>query len=184
MDNICVFPSELDWQLASDLENDLKRFYDCTTLFSGTSYPTSNIFVCHLYDIRLLLNECVSTPRLDEFRIMAQKIIDKFDKYWHDMSGILSIACIFDPRFKIKLVEYYFSIIYGDDATSHVQIVHDDCQSIVKSTKLDMHQLLVLLSIALVLWVLLILYQIQVPIWVQLNRFWGLLVFLLLVMRK
>ena len=31
--------------------------------------------------IRLRLNEWVSTPRYDEFRIMAQKIIEKFDKY-------------------------------------------------------------------------------------------------------
>ena len=53
------------------------------------------------------------------------------------MSGIrlISIACIFDPRFKIRLVEYYFSMIYGDDATSRVQIVYCDCQSIVKEYK-------------------------------------------------
>ena len=62
-------------------------------------------------------------------------MIEKFDKYWHDMSGILFVACIFDPRFKLRLVEYYFSMIYGDDATSRVQMVHSDCQSIVKEYK-------------------------------------------------
>ena len=50
-------PSEHDWQLASTLETYLKCFYDCTTLFSGTSYPTSNLFLCHVCDIRLRLNE-------------------------------------------------------------------------------------------------------------------------------
>ncbi|KAH9745818.1 BED-type domain-containing protein [Citrus sinensis] len=49
------------------------------------SYPTSNLFLCHMCDIRLCLNECVSTPR--------------------------------------------------DDATSRVQIVYGDCQSIVKEYK-------------------------------------------------
>ena len=52
-----------------------------------------------------------------------------------NISGILSIACIFKPRFKIKLVEYYFSMIYGDDATSRVQTVCGDCQSIMKEYK-------------------------------------------------
>lgn len=52
--------------------------------------------------------------------------MEKFDKYLHDMSGILSVACIFYPTFKIKLVEYYFSMIYGDDAI---------CQSIMKEYK-------------------------------------------------
>lgn len=121
--------------MASALENDLKCFYDRTTLFSGTSYPTSNLFMHHVCDIKLRLNEWVSIPKYDEFRITAQKMIEKFDKYWHDMSGILSVPCIFDPRFKIWLVEYYFSVIYGDDATSRVQIVHGDCQSIVKEYK-------------------------------------------------
>ncbi|KAH9723905.1 BED-type domain-containing protein [Citrus sinensis] len=129
------FPSEHDWQLASALENDLKCFYDCTTLFSGTSYPTSNLFLHYVCDIRLRLNEWVSTPTYDEFRIMAKKMIEKIDKHWHDMSEILSIACIFDPKFKIRLVEYCFSMIYGDDGTSRVHIVHGDCQSIVKEYK-------------------------------------------------
>lgn len=43
--------SECDWQLASALKNNLKYFYDCITLFSGTSYPTSNLFLCHVCDI-------------------------------------------------------------------------------------------------------------------------------------
>ncbi|KAH9794197.1 BED-type domain-containing protein [Citrus sinensis] len=41
-------PSEHDLQLASALENDLKCFYDCTTLFSSSSYPTSNLFLRHI----------------------------------------------------------------------------------------------------------------------------------------
>lgn len=100
------FPSEHDWQLVSAFENDLKSFYDCTALFSGTSYPTSNLFLCHVCDIRLRLNECVSTSRYEEFRTMPPKMIEKFDKYWQDMNEILSVACIFDHKYKIKLVRY------------------------------------------------------------------------------
>ena len=62
-------------------------------------------------------------------------MIEKFDKYWHDMSGIMFVTCIFYPKFKIKFVEYYFSMIYGDNGTSCVQIVHVYCQNIVKGYK-------------------------------------------------
>ena len=50
-------PSEYDWQLASALENDLKCFYDYITLFSSTSYPTSNLIMHYMCDIKLHLNE-------------------------------------------------------------------------------------------------------------------------------
>lgn len=62
-------------------------------------------------------------------------MIENFGKYWHGISRILLVGCIFDHRFQIRLVEYYFSMIYGNDATSHVQIVHGDGQSIVKEYK-------------------------------------------------
>ncbi|KAH9779813.1 hat family dimerization domain containing protein expressed [Citrus sinensis] len=127
VDNAATNGRMIDFMLLALDKNDL--------ILGGQNYPTSNLFLRHVCDIRLRLNEWVSTPTYDEFRIMAHKMIEKFDKHWHDMSEILSIACIFDPKFKIRLVEYYFSMIYGDDATSRVHIVHGDCQSIVKKYK-------------------------------------------------
>lgn len=37
-------PDESDWELASELCDRLKIFYSVTELFSGTKYPTTNIF--------------------------------------------------------------------------------------------------------------------------------------------
>ena len=37
-------PDEKEWALASELCDRLKIFYNVTELFSGTKYPTTNIF--------------------------------------------------------------------------------------------------------------------------------------------
>ena len=34
-------------------------------------------------------------------------------------------ATILDPRYKIELLEYYFPIIYGDEADNEIQKVRD-----------------------------------------------------------
>ncbi|KAK2655019.1 hypothetical protein Ddye_008071 [Dipteronia dyeriana] len=34
--------------------------------------------------------------------------------------GLLAIATVFDPRFKLKLTEYYFPKIYGNDSEKHI----------------------------------------------------------------
>ncbi|KAL5746837.1 hypothetical protein ACOSQ2_024134 [Xanthoceras sorbifolium] len=47
-------PQENDSELASKLENNLRKFYEVTEMFSGTKYPTSNLLeVC---EIRLSLS--------------------------------------------------------------------------------------------------------------------------------
>ena len=72
-------------------------------------YPTANTFfikVCEiketLYDWFLGSNEPIST--------MASRMIAKFDKYW---SGIMAIVVILNLRYKMKLLEFYFPIMYG-----------------------------------------------------------------------
>ena len=57
-------PSKRNWQLASGLENDLKCFYYYRILFSGTSYPTSNLFLCLLCDIRMRLMSGFQLPNM------------------------------------------------------------------------------------------------------------------------
>ena len=39
--------------------------------------------------------------------------------------GVMSVATTLDPRYKIELLEYYFPIIYGDEADNEIQKVRD-----------------------------------------------------------
>ncbi|KAK9031747.1 hypothetical protein V6N11_056037 [Hibiscus sabdariffa] len=56
---------------------------------------------------------------------LAAKMKAKFDKYWSKCSLSLAVAAILDPRFKMKLVEYYYSQIYGSTALDRIKEVSD-----------------------------------------------------------
>ncbi|RVW74093.1 Zinc finger BED domain-containing protein DAYSLEEPER [Vitis vinifera] len=47
---------------------------------------------------------------------LAKPMQEKVDKYWKDCGLVLAIAVAMDPRFKMKLVEFSFPKIYGDEA--------------------------------------------------------------------
>ncbi|KAL6312420.1 hypothetical protein AAG906_016374 [Vitis piasezkii] len=56
---------------------------------------------------------------------LTKPLQDKFDRYWKDTSLVLAIAVVMDPRFKMKLVEFSFSKIYGAEAEMWIKIVDE-----------------------------------------------------------
>ena len=48
-------------------------------------------------------------------------MIEKFDKYWSVISEVMVITTALDPRFKMKLIEYFFPLIYGRSASSEIE---------------------------------------------------------------
>ncbi|KAK2646382.1 hypothetical protein Ddye_021577 [Dipteronia dyeriana] len=46
---------------------------------------------------------------------MTSNMMEKFDRYWNDVHGVLAMASLLDPRFKLKLPQYFFPLIYGED---------------------------------------------------------------------
>ncbi|KAF2306070.1 hypothetical protein GH714_010947 [Hevea brasiliensis] len=70
---------------------------------------------------------------------MSSKMFEKFEKYLSVVHIVLVVAMILDPRYKMKVVEYYFPIIYCENAWSEIEQVKitcynllTDCQSKVK----------------------------------------------------
>ncbi|KAK3229766.1 hypothetical protein Dsin_001647 [Dipteronia sinensis] len=129
------FPSEKDWEVAKEICDRLKLFFEVTELFLGTKYPTANLYFPKICEIRFSIYEWKNST-CDEIRIMASSMISKFEQYWDVILGIMAIATILDPRQKMKLIEYYFSIIYGDGAYTKIEKNQKICDELVGQYRL------------------------------------------------
>ncbi|KAF7821910.1 zinc finger BED domain-containing protein RICESLEEPER 2-like [Senna tora] len=123
-------PSDEDWTMASEIGEKLEIFYMVTKLFSGTQYPTSNVYFPKVCQIKLTLQEWLSSPR-DTIRSMATTMLAKFDKYWSTINGVMAIGAILDPRYKMTLLNYYFPFMYGDNYSSELERVKQLCADLV-----------------------------------------------------
>lgn len=119
-------PTDEDWVNAIEICAKLKTFYQVTEMFSGTLYPTSNFYFPKICDIKLKLDEWVKSPN-PIIRGMTQKMLDKYVKYWDNCHIMMGVAAVLDPRYKMKLVEFYFPLIYGERSQSKVDEVRRNC---------------------------------------------------------
>ncbi|CAN0915443.1 Putative AC transposase [Linum grandiflorum] len=108
-------PSEVEWNLASEICLKLKKFHDVTKVFSGTTYPTSNVLFPHICEVKVDLRQWVMTSN-ETIKRMSEQMLIKFDRYWEVIEGPMAIAVVLDPRYKLKMVEWAFPNIYGDRA--------------------------------------------------------------------
>nr|XP_024922457.2 zinc finger BED domain-containing protein RICESLEEPER 1-like [Ziziphus jujuba var. spinosa] len=116
--------TDAEWEWATSFTGYLKLFVEITNVFSGNKCPTANIYFPEICDVHIQLIEwCKSTD--DFLSSIALKMKSKFDKYWSKCSLNLALAAILDPRFKMKLVEYYYSQIYGSTALDRIKEVSD-----------------------------------------------------------
>ncbi|GKV40133.1 hypothetical protein SLEP1_g47802 [Rubroshorea leprosula] len=116
--------SNEEWEWVSSITRYLKLFVEIINVFSSNRSPTANIYFAEICDVHIQLIEWCKTP--DNFlSSVAAKMKTKFDKYWSKCSLALAVAAILDPRFKMKLVEYYFSQIYGSTALDRIKEVSD-----------------------------------------------------------
>ncbi|KAK2641615.1 hypothetical protein Ddye_023378 [Dipteronia dyeriana] len=122
--------AESDWELAKEMCDKLKIFYSVTEMFSGTKYPTSNVFFHKICKIKISLRKW-ETSSCIEISSMASNMVEKFDRYWNDVHGVLAMASLLDPRFKLKLPQYFFPLIYGEDkGLVEVKKVRNLCEEI------------------------------------------------------
>ncbi|KAM1041873.1 hypothetical protein ACFX2I_030952 [Malus domestica] len=62
----------------------------------------------------------------------------KFVKYSSKCSLALAVAAILDPQFKLKLVEYYYSQIYGSTALDRIKEVSDGLKELFDAQQCDL----------------------------------------------
>jgi Domain of unknown function (DUF4413) len=76
-------------------------------LFSGIKYTTANIYFASICDIKIALQSWLSDSNLTIVS-MASKILEKFEKYWSEIHGVMGVATVLDPRFKNQILEFYY----------------------------------------------------------------------------
>ncbi|XP_052207487.1 zinc finger BED domain-containing protein RICESLEEPER 1-like isoform X2 [Diospyros lotus] len=116
--------SEREWEWASSVTGYMKLFFEVINVILGNKHPTANIYFPEICDVYVQLIEWCKNP--DDFlSSIALKMKAKFDKFWSKCSLALAVAAILDPRFKMKLIEYYYPQIYGTDAPDHIKEVSE-----------------------------------------------------------
>lgn len=116
--------SDLEWERASVVTSYLKLFVEVTGVFTRSKYPTANIYFPEICDIHLKLNEWCTNPD-DYLSSLAANMRKKFDEYWDKCYLALAVATMLDPRFKMKLIEYYYPQLFGSNASAFIEDVSE-----------------------------------------------------------
>ncbi|KAK1439665.1 hypothetical protein QVD17_05485 [Tagetes erecta] len=130
--------SDEEWQRVGSITSFIKLLVEVLNIFSPSQskYPTSNIFFPEICDVHIQLIDSCKNP--DEFiSSLATKMKIKFDKYWNKSGLGLAIAAILDPRFKMKLVEYYYEQIYDTDAPDRIREVSEAIHELFDDYSVD-----------------------------------------------
>ncbi|KAL4564893.1 hypothetical protein LXL04_028969 [Taraxacum kok-saghyz] len=106
-------PIDEEWEHVECVCEILKVLRDCTTIISGSDYPTSNLYLIEVFRVKVTLDKGAQSENVF-IRHMVTKMKEKFDKYWEECHLVMAIASVLDPRFKMRLVEFSFPSIYTD----------------------------------------------------------------------
>ncbi|XP_012827648.1 PREDICTED: zinc finger BED domain-containing protein RICESLEEPER 2-like [Erythranthe guttata] len=105
-------PSEEDWKKAEKVCSVLEVFWTTTHIFSGSDYPTSNLFLNEVSRVKVVLDE--KSLDSDAFiKDMTAKMKIKFDKYWGESNLLMSVAAVLDPRCKMRALQFCFPKLYS-----------------------------------------------------------------------
>ncbi|XP_073044096.1 zinc finger BED domain-containing protein DAYSLEEPER-like [Primulina eburnea] len=117
-------PTMEDWKQIETFCTYLKPLFDIANLLTTATTLTTNTFFHEAWKIQLELARAAASE--DPFiSSLTKSMLDNFDKYWKSCCFILAIAVVMDPRFKMKLVEFSFSKIYGEEVDSYVKVVNE-----------------------------------------------------------
>lgn len=119
---LCISVEE--WRQTETLCVYLKLLHDAAGILTDETIPTANIFFHEVWKIQLELLHGAVSP--DAFTSnLTRPLKENFDRYWQDSGLILAVAVVMDPRFKMKLVDFSFSRIYGQDAETWIKVIDE-----------------------------------------------------------
>lgn len=102
------------WDEAEKVCKLLEVFSGATKVFSGTSYPTSNLFLAEMLNVKKAI--CDAYHDEDGFtRGMSMAMYEKFEKYWGDVNVLMAVAAILDPRLKTLSIKFCYQKLYPNN---------------------------------------------------------------------
>ncbi|XP_042973044.1 zinc finger BED domain-containing protein RICESLEEPER 2-like [Carya illinoinensis] len=111
--NFKHYPSNSEWEKVEKIKGLLSVFYEATCDFSGTKYPTANLYFPAMFFIYFTLKRH-SEGEDDYMKRISCQMLTKFEKYWFEFNVLLAIAVILDPRYKLHFVDFSYTKLYGD----------------------------------------------------------------------
>ena len=139
LDRNYVCPPPNDWIFASTVCDKLGLFYDLTELFSGTKYVTANLFFPKVCEIKLKIKSWEHDEH-EKIREMSAAMIEKYDKYWADIHGLMAVAVILDPRLKMTMLHACYIALFGEEnAEIYVEEAHELLYDLMKHYQVKEH---------------------------------------------
>jgi hypothetical protein len=108
-------PSSHEWKKVAILCRLLQFFKDATDIVSGSQYSTSNLYFHEMWKIKLALEQ-ESSIEVAEIAMVLKAMKKKFNKYWNKSYVLLCVPVVFDPRYKLKFIDFLFSESFGTKA--------------------------------------------------------------------
>ncbi|KAK9282293.1 hypothetical protein L1049_005207 [Liquidambar formosana] len=68
---------------------------------------------------------------VDVIKLIAKNMVAKFDKYWLVIHGIIGVATVLDPQYKMDLLEFYFPKLYENGYLEEVERVCQLCYDLL-----------------------------------------------------
>ncbi|XP_019096310.1 PREDICTED: zinc finger BED domain-containing protein RICESLEEPER 2-like [Camelina sativa] len=132
--NYKTLPSDDEWNRGEKICELLKPFSDITTHFSGSKYPTSNVYFTQVWRIELLLRKFASCDDEDVAKL-AQDMQIMFTKYWEDYSLILAMGAVLDPRMKLQMLEVAYERVDPTTSASKIKKLKDNLEMLYEDYK-------------------------------------------------
>ncbi|OMP04064.1 hypothetical protein CCACVL1_02199 [Corchorus capsularis] len=63
---------------------------------------------------------------------MTSRMMEKLEKYWNSVYGIMGVATVLDPRYKKYMLEYCFSKIHGPSCDVEVERIDKICRDLFR----------------------------------------------------
>ncbi|GJT61665.1 zinc finger BED domain-containing protein RICESLEEPER 2-like protein [Tanacetum coccineum] len=100
----------------------------------GSEYPTSNLFMNEVHQIKVLLDKLFFDPSQDKFvHDMVKSMKENFDKFWKECNLLMSVAAVLDPRCKLTVAKFTFPRMYsGDELKANIKTVEDALSELYK----------------------------------------------------